>query len=129
MKTFLCVVCALLMLVLAVPVEAGGNCNVSALQAFAGVSNFQSAQAVAGGGVVVQQPFQIQQQYAVQPVQIPIVAQPLFTVPTYAQTLVTVPVTTFSSVGHCGVSTFSSNRVFSNDNFRRSKSKAKSRTR
>lgn len=84
MKFLASLICALLVLCAAVPVEAGGHCNVQALQAFAGGHAVQ-AQAVVAAPVVQQ-----------------VVAQPVFAAPVYAQSFaVAQPV--FASSGHCAV--------------------------
>lgn len=97
------------------PVEAGGHCNVQALQAFAGGHAVQ-AQAVVQAPVVQQ-----------------VVAQPIFAAPVYTQSFaVAQPV--FAS-GHCAVQAFAS-PVVQVQQFRAArvrnqvvKSKAKSRVR
>lgn len=85
MKFLVGLLCVLVLFVSVAPVEAGGQCNVQALQAFA------------GGHAVVQA------QVFAQPVQ-QVVAQPVFAAPVYSSAVVQAPV--FASAGHCAVQAF-----------------------
>jgi len=107
---------SVVLILVASPVFAGGNCNVQALQAFAGGHAVVQAQAVVQAPVVQQ-----------------VVAQPIFAAPVYTQSFaVAQPV--FAS-GHCAVQAFAS-PVVQVQQFRAArvrnqvvKSKAKSRVR
>lgn len=115
MKFLVGLLCVLVLFVSVAPVEAGGNCNVQALQAFAG-GHVVQAQAVVQAPVVQQ-----------------VVAQPIFAAPVYSSAVVATPV--FASSGHCAVQAFAS-PVVQVQQFRAArvrnqvvKSKAKSRVR
>lgn len=115
MKFLVGLLCVLVLFVSVAPVEAGGNCNVAALQAFAG-----NGVASAGTGYQVNPGFAIP------------FATPQFLAPVYTpQNLALVNV---GNSGHCGVNSFSSAGVVRVERFnavrnQRSKSKAKSRSR
>ena len=117
MKFLVGLLCVLVLFVSVAPVEPGRNCNVQALQAFAGGHAVVQAQAVVQAPVVQQ-----------------VVAQPIFAAPVYTQSFaVAQPV--FASSGHCAVQAFAS-PVVQVQQFRAArvrnqvvKSKAKSRVR
>ena len=117
MKFLVGLLCVLVLFVSVAPVEAGGNCNVQALQAFAG-----NGVVSAGTG------YQVNTAFAVP------FATPQFLAPVY--TPQNLAIVNAGNVGHCGVSAFSSAGVVRVQNVRAArvrnqvvKSKAKSRVR